>query len=442
LAEKGRYPAAMPESRICSDLVRLPQDLTVYARQAGWDKSLLAPKEQDLLAERARKAFFAPWRQKAPSTGLKRSLADTFALRREAGFGENLRPFPPEDWAALKDNARPTDFPSLAAHAITVCATSLRAMPSRRPYFLDPDLPGEGYPFDYFQHSALWAGTPLFLSHLSRDGLWVLAETSTSSGWLPLRDTALVDADFERLWQSRPLAVLVRDKVALRGREGEEPVIGHTGALFPMAAACGAGVAAPAILYPRRADGGQARPAEAVPPPGAAEPFPLPLTPEKIARVGNGMLGQPYGWGGLLENRDCSSLIRDLFLPFGLWLPRNSAGQGKAGRTEDLGGLDAPARKEYIAARAVPFFSLIWLRGHIALYLGRHQGEPVIFHTFWGLRLRGPDPQDRYGESRAVIGKACVTGLSPGADLPDIASPNSLLDRMERLVFLSGAVSK
>ena len=42
------------------------------------------------------------------------------------------------------------------------------------------------------------------------------------------------------------------------------------------------------------------------------------------------MMGQPYGWGGYLFNRDCSLAMRDLFVPFGVWLPRNSSAQAKA----------------------------------------------------------------------------------------------------------------
>jgi hypothetical protein len=191
------------------------------------------------------------------------------------------------------------------------------------------------------------------------------------------------------------------------------------------------------VLYPVRGADGRAYAAEAVLAPGEAAPFPLPLTPGRLAGVGNVMMGQPYGWGGLLENRDCSALTRDLLLPFGIWLARNSGGQGSGGRLVDLRDLDAKARTARIAAEAAPFFSLLWLRGHIAFYLGEYAGEPVIFHSIWGLRLRGNGPEAR--EGRAVIGKACVTGLRPGAELPDISTPDSLLDRMERIVLLPAA---
>jgi hypothetical protein len=437
-----RYPADAPDARLCADLVRLPQDLTVYARQAGWDKPLLSPEEQAVRAAKTRRLFFTPWRQRVPGRSVKKSLRDNFALRRDAGFMENLRPFTPDAWAELEGNARAADYPSRADHAITVRATSLRAMPTRKPYFLHPGLSGEGYPFDYFQHTALWTGTPLFLSHTSRDGQWVLAETTSSVGWMPAADAAVVDDAFERLWQSRPLAALVRDKVLLREEGAPESVRGHIGALLPLASPARAarsqdGEKALRVFYPRRETDGRARAAQATLAPGDAAPFPLPLIPGGMAGVGNGMMGQPYGWGGLLENRDCSALTRDLLIPFGLWLPRNSTGQGRQGRLVDLENLDPQARMARITADAEPFFSLLWLRGHIALYLGEYAGEPVMFHSIWGLRVRGEGPDGLPREGRAVIGKACVTSLRPGAELPDISTPNSLLDRMERIVLLS-----
>lgn len=59
---------------------------------------------------------------------------------------------------------------------------------------------------------------------------------------------------------------------------------------------------------------------------------PIPLTARAAAEIGNRMMGQPYGWGGYLFNRDCSLAMRDLFVPFGVWLPTQliGAGQGMA----------------------------------------------------------------------------------------------------------------
>jgi hypothetical protein len=174
-----------------------------------------------------------------------------------------------------------------------------------------------------------------------------------------------------------------------------------------------------------------------------AERAPLPLTPSGLAAVGNRMMGRPYGWGCLYENRDCSSTIRDLFVPFGIWLPRNSARMGDWGRRLDVAGLSPDEKEARILASGIPFFSLVRLRGHIGLYLGGYDLDgkeaPVMFHTLWGLHLLLPGT-GRDGSSpsrgRAVIGKTVVTSLRPGAELPSIDSPAGLLDRIDGLSLL------
>ena len=161
------------------------------------------------------------------------------------------------------------------------------------------------------------------------------------------------------------------------------------------------------------------------------QPYPVPLTAAALARVGNVMMGQPYGWGGYLDNRDCSALMLDIFTPFGLWLPRNSGQQAKAGKVVSLAKLDASAKKALIRETGKPFTTLLWLPGHIVLYIGEYQGEPAIYHDIWGVRV-----QDETGAtSRGVIGKVAITSLSPGAELPLISSPASLLDRTGAMVF-------
>ena len=99
--------------------------------------------------------------------------------------------------------------------------------------------------------------------------------------------------------------------------------------------------------------------------------MPLPLTARAVAGLADAMTGQLYGWGGMFENRDCSSTLRDLFLPFGFWLPRNSVQQARqGGQFISLNGLTPDAKLETIRTRGVPFASLVWLPGHIGLYLG------------------------------------------------------------------------
>jgi hypothetical protein len=149
---------------------------------------------------------------------------------------------------------------------------------------------------------------------------------------------------------------------------------------------------------------------------------PLKLTNVNIAKLANELINEPYGWGGLYQNRDCSSLTKDIFAPFGIWLPRNSIDQAKEGGTfiefQDL----SPEEKEsMILKQGIPYLTLLWRRGHIMLYIGNYQGKPLIFHNIWGVRTK--DLLGRVGQR--IVGHAAITTLNPGMEFRNDDTPES-----------------
>ena len=59
---------------------------------------------------------------------------------------------------------------------------------------------------------------------------------------------------------------------------------------------------------------------------------PLPFTPQNVALVAQEFYGEPYGWGGGYECRDCSATTRDFLGAFGIFLRRNSSKQAQDGK--------------------------------------------------------------------------------------------------------------
>jgi cell wall-associated NlpC family hydrolase len=187
-------------------------------------------------------------------------------------------------------------------------------------------------------------------------------------------------------------------------------------------------------LVPGRNEQGKAVLQEAFFSKAQAEAFPLQATPEKIAELASGLMGQSYGWGGLYENRDCSAMLKDLFAPFGIWLPRNSKYQAKRGRVLELEGLSAAEKQSLIMEKGRPLQTLIYMPGHIMLYLGSRQGQPVVLHNMWGLRT-----QDFWGhEGRKVVGRTVITTLQPGRGLPGLnRDQGNLLQQVKSMNILS-----
>ena len=151
-----------------------------------------------------------------------------------------------------------------------------------------------------------------------------------------------------------------------------------------------------------------------------------------VAKVGNFMIGQPYGWGGMFGDRDCSALTRELFTPFGIWLPRNSAAQSRSWQTVSLEGLSPSAKIDRILTQGKPFATRLWLPGHITLYVGQEHGEPAIFHSVWGVRTQG----DGKISGRFILGRTMITSTRPGRELDRVKAGTLLLDRMARMTIL------
>lgn len=393
------------------------------------DHPILSRAEQAALHERLVERFFAPWRQTGASLSAHDISWGVRSLGSKQGYAENLRPYPQDRWAHVVALQDLPGYPSMNARAVTVRNTALRVLPSSRPFFLNPALPGEGFPFDYFQNTALWLGTPVLVTHVSLDRAWYFVETAMASGWVRNEDVAMADAAFRARYESRDLVALRGDETSLV-RDGRFVGQTHVGAVFPLHSQGSHGFT---VRVPVRGATGQAAMAQADLGYHQAALMPMPLTSRAVAELADAMAGQLYGWGGMFENRDCSSTMRDLFLPFGIWLPRNSAQQARSGgELVPLDGLDASAKLQVIRERGVPFASLIWLPGHIGLYLGLdRRGEPLLLHNIWGVRTVTPGG----GEGRAVVGGLVISTLRPGEERDDVRR-DAFLDRLTGLTLV------
>lgn len=398
------------------------------------DQPLLHPAEQAAMHERFLERFFAPWKLKKTSLTPEQAFWGVKGLGSKQGYAENLQPFPPQRWSQLVALQGMESFPSMNYPAIVTRNTAMRVLPSVRPFFLDPTKPGEGFPFDYFQNSALWLGTPVLVCHVSKDRGWYFVETAFANGWVRVEDVALAGHDFCEAYETRVMAALVRDDVPLL--EGGR-LLGqtHIGAIFPLHSRAG-GVLQ--VKVPLRDANGWAKTGLAAVPQADAAVMPLPLTSRTVARLADAMAGQLYGWGGMFENRDCSSTLRDLFLPFGVWLPRNSSQQAQhGGRLVSLEGLTPDAKLDVIRRQGMPFASFISMPGHIGLYLGTDgRGEPLMLHNMWGVRTTLPDGS----AGRAVAGQLVISTLRPGENRPDVRR-GAFLERIRGLTILESGLS-
>lgn len=502
-------PVAVVVEAEPQDLRDIPQDVSALLAQsaatADPDAPLLTPQAQAAFLERFRAAHFAPWGQANATFGPASALWGLDKLPADKHYGENLRPLGQGFRMEMEALCQAWAYPSLARPAIATANTALRVLPTIRPGFLKPTRPGEGYPFDYWQNSGVWAGTPLMVTHISADGAWALVEARNAGGWVRVADIAFVDHAFMARFAALPLLAVTREHTPVSslalgqgvvrdireslGRDiglnvgldmsqvpgqnigqnsgqipgqsndqsndqsiGQQVDAGKTflfdgriGMVLPLVSEDSTGYTA---LAPARGAGGLAEAVAVRIPKAAAAAMPLSATPRNLARLADQMLGQPYGWGGYLDNRDCSALMLDLVAPLGIFLPRNSSQQAKSGEYVSFEGLSGPQKEALLLARGVPLLTLLYKRGHIMLYLGpigqgRHQGRAAMLHAIWGLKTLGEAGAEggagagAEAEGRNVIGRTAITTLEPGRELPDVVRAGTLLENMAGMTLLA-----
>lgn len=409
-----------------ADVRNLPQDLTAYLDPAKADTPLLNAATQQLFAAKVVENLLAPWRDSWRPRPASEAFVMLTALQKKKFYGSNRRLITVEEVADLERLCDVEGYPSLDVRAITLQPAEMRGLPTRRPAFYDFRIAGQGFPFDHLQFSTLPGNTPVRVIHRSTDGLWLFVDGTDFDGWLPAETVAPVDRELMATFRHSAWRVVLEDGVAVMNAGGQVLTRTAIGNLWPRAEGDKVWLAVRGI-HGRAA-------LQAVPlSPSVAKPFPVPLTSRNLAELGNRMLGHPYGWGGLFGDRDCSATLQDLYLPFGLPIGRNSTQQSRAGKIVSLKGLSPAERERRLLEKGRPWLTLVWMQGHVMLYLGPYQGRAALLHTLWAVRTRDPQGQ----EGRHFVGRTVVTTLQPGRELPEVAVPEGdLRTRMKRLVML------
>jgi len=409
------------------DLIELEQNAGAY-HGLPVNSPLISLEIQQQAFDNFLKEHFGPWERTEPKHPAEEAFWGLAVYGNKKLYGENTLLRDPRWMRSMNEASRVEAYPSMGRRAIAVTNISMRVLPTNHPVFYDFKKAGEGFPFDYMQNSLILAGTPLYASHVSADGAWILVESRFAFGWVPVREIAWVDDSFAKTYQTGAYTTLTTDNVPVTDTQGNHCFIAHIGTLIPITSPT-ADNKNRAFVIPVRDHEGNAIAVRARLPQGTTEPAPIPATPANFTRLANAMLGLQYGWGGLYENRDCSATTMDLMAAFGIFLPRNSSQQIKFGTQTSLEGLNPDEKKERILETAVPFMTLVRKPGHIMLYIGSRDDEPIVLHSVWGVKTKVGD-----GYGRKIIGTTAITTLEPGLELDNLAT--TLLDSVYRISTL------
>lgn len=416
---------------VIRDIRELPQDHFHYIRQEAAFRDIISADERVRLQNNYNRFFFAPWHQEKPQFGREEVSGFFNVYLKKIDDGGKKKKAKKAASKRYLSNARLDSYPNKAIYAITIRHLDMRGLPAVRVSYTRKDRKAlSNQAFDRLQVSSVPVNTPVFISHLSKDKKWCLAETGFAFGWVMARDLAFVDADFMRAWENGSYAAFIKDRVPVRDARGYH-FRASIGSLFPKVGEDEDGLKILVAVLGRK---GKASILHARVMKTQATTTPLVLNLHNLASMANEFVDDPYGWGGKDEKRDCSSMVRDLFTPFGIWLPRHSADQASQGGYYI--DLSTRSREEKLAAiinQGIPYLTLLWLKGHIMLYVGAPTGEPLVFHNFWSVTTM--DTEGRMGKK--IVGHTAITTLRPGREFqsPD-SSRGDFLEAVQGMTFL------
>jgi cell wall-associated NlpC family hydrolase len=408
------------------DLRSIKQDVRPFAAAIT---APLGADEQALALEQFRERYFSPWT--APLDSLNQALEYMKDLVETTWYGENRIRVEPERVKGLLTLAAPDSIPSLNQFGIAIAPAPVRALPTLRPFYKTPD----DFPFDQLQYTELKPNEPVRILHLSADGAWLYIKTAAVHGWVEAGAVRVADESLRRMVMTSRQVVVVKDFAVIRDEQGNALPQPRIGTLYPLAK----DESAHWLVYVAVAgDGEKASLKKARIAGDDARHHPLPFTAATVARIGNELLKTPYGWGELYRDRDCSATTRDFFLPFGIWLPRNSMSQFTLGPFVPLASLPNAEKENILRRQGVPFRTLVHRKGHIMLYAGLMDGRPVILHNTWAISYKPADgPEEKY-----FIGRTVLSTLEAGKELP--LSRGTTLDHLDGILQLpvSGSAGK
>ena len=403
----------MPKNSV-ADMYKIPQNPKFYTTQI---KAI--SKNRILQQDRAfNQKYFKPWhidRFTIPKSDIGWEVR---FLQRKAIYTNSGEIIPPKIYNKWLNNSNMKAFNSKCYHAITIKRTDVKALPTDKAFYRNPSKRGEGFPFNYNQNSAYHINIPLLISHFSKDNRWAFVQGSYTFGWIKTSDLALVNRDFKKQFENGTYGVTIKDNLRLYNGFKSISLI-KLGAIFP--------ISKDGYIFATRDKKGRAIISKAkFYKNGLIAKKPLAFTPQNIAKVAKEFYGEPYGWGGGYGCRDCSATTKDFFAPFGIFLRRNSSKQAKDGKVISLRGLSKEAKKSKIIKLAKPFRSLLFVKGHIMLYIGAYKNEPIIMHTYWGLR--------KNDLSKLITARTIITSTQAGDERADIRKRSQLINTITDII--------
>jgi hypothetical protein len=405
------------------DLENTPQDIREFTKNLDDVTSFYE------IQKKYEKYYFRVWNFQKPNETIEDIKWPFKSYKVGDSYGENLQLLDEDFFTSMYENANFDKYLSVSKKAITLKHLNIRGFPTLRPLLRDPLLAGEGFPFDYLQNSTISANKPIFVSHFSKDGEWAYVFSSFTSGWVKSTDIVFMQKRYTDQWQKAQQVFITKENIPIHDTNDKFLFSSKIGMMLPLIEE---EKDAYVVLVISKYKNSEPLYAKAKISKSISHKGILALSKDNLNRIISEVSTSNYGWGGMYGQRDCSSTLRDIFSPFGIWLPRNSSQQAKVGKIISLKDLNDDEKIQLIKEKAIPFQTLLYKRGHIVLYVGTYDNEIIILHNTWGIKTK---KDDIYG--RIIIGKTILSTLEVGKYQKNYDANSSILRNLKSLNILT-----
>lgn len=152
----------------------------------------------------------------------------------------------------------------------------------------------------------------------------------------------------------------------------------------------------------------------------------LPFNRKNILNQSFKFLGERYGWGHSFNARDCTGFVGEVYKSFGILMPRNSGQQAVSSQGQNIHfGKSASINDKLREIKQLEVGDLIYLPGHVAMYLGLQNDKPFIIHDVSGLS---------YYKKNGEFYKSTLNGVAVTPLLPlQLNQESTYIDRIYNL---------
>jgi len=414
----------VPKDKIVVEKIT-PKTVTFISQDPSNYTDNMIDKNLNVSEKKFEKSYFKPWNI-TDGSDFKDSADWAFKTYKVgSSYGENLQLLPQSFFDNMKSNANFKNYFSINKRAVTTQKVNIRAFPTDKPLLLDPSKAGEGFPFDYLQNTTIAANKPIFVTHYSKDKQWAHVISSFAYGWIKVNQLVFLKKYETDLWQEAKQVFIVKDNIPIYSSNGNFLFKSRIGMMLALV---NEDKNSYTVLTVSRYKEQEPYFIKSKISKNIAHEGFIAFNKKNINNILGELLKSNYGWGGIYGQRDCSSTLKDMFTPFGLWLPRNSYQQSKIGNIISIAGLSDDKKINIIKENAIPFKTLLYKKGHIVLYTGIVNGKITIFQNMWGVKTKKDGKEGRF-----IIGKAIFSTLNFGDNLSEYDINSSLLHSLKSI---------